>query len=181
VNVLESALPEVKVLESPVWSDERGFFTESFRSSDFAHAGLPATWAQDGHSRSIRGVLRGLHYQVGNAQGKLVRVAQGVIFDVAVDVRRSSPTFGRWFGIVLQGGDGRQLWIPAGYAHGFLVLSDTADVLYKFNTEFDAHGSRSLAWNDPTIAIDWPLEGRSPRLSSRDSQAPLIEDAECYP
>lgn len=171
----ETALAGVFVIRAPVHKDPRGFFTETFREDEFTRLGLPARFAQDNHSRSSRRVLRGLHLQLAKPQGKLVRVAAGSIFDVAVDVRRSSPNFGRWVGVTLSGGDGQQVWIPPGFAHGFLVLGEFADVTYKCTTPYDGPSSRAIRWDDPTIGIRWPLEGASPILSDADSSAPLLD------
>jgi dTDP-4-dehydrorhamnose 3,5-epimerase len=176
-----TALPEVLVLTPRFFRDERGFFTESYNKRAFAEAvGSDIEFVQDNHSRSTRGVLRGLHYQLPpRAQGKLVRVAAGEIFDVAVDMRRASANFGRWFGIVLSAEKGNQLWIPAGFAHGFLTLSDSADVLYKATDYYDPGCERSVIWNDPDIGIAWNLDGE-PILSGKDSAAPPAAAAEAF-
>jgi dTDP-4-dehydrorhamnose 3,5-epimerase len=181
VRATETALPGVLLVESPVHGDSRGSFTEVFHAEKFAAIGLPTTWVQDNHSRSAGGILRGLHYQLEQPQGKLVRAVTGAIYDVAVDVRRSSPHFGKWVGVTLREGDGRQLWIPPGFAHGFFVLSQSADVAYKCTTLYHAGSDRSLAWNDPTIGIEWPLEGATPSLSAKDAAAPLLANAELFP
>ncbi|HEX9947794.1 MAG TPA: dTDP-4-dehydrorhamnose 3,5-epimerase [Allosphingosinicella sp.] len=177
----QTALAPLLVLTPRYFHDERGFFTESYNKRGFDEAvGAPVDFVQDNHSRSTRGVLRGLHYQLPpRAQGKLVRVVAGEIFDVAVDIRRSSATFGRWFGIVLSAAKGNQLWIPAGFAHGFLTLSDTAEVLYKASDYYDPGCERSLAWNDPDIGIEWPPESR-PLLSGKDAVAPRLEAADLF-
>ena len=160
-----TALPGVVVVDSQVHGDERGFFVEIFHEERFADLGLPTHFAQDSHSRSTRHVLRGLHFQLQNPQGKLVRAVTGAIFDVAVDIRRSSPNFGKWIGVTLEAGDGRQLWIPPGFAHGFYVLSDSADVSYKCTTVYHAESNRSIRWDDPSIAIRWPIAtGTTPIL-----------------
>lgn len=179
MRVINTSLPGVVIVESPVLADDRGYFTEVFHSNKFAALGLPTSFVQDNHSRSTLHTLRGLHYQVDMPQGKLVRAVTGKIFDVAVDVRRGSATFGQWVGVVLEGGDGRQLWIPPEFAHGFLVVSETADVSYKCTTEYMHAADRSLSWNDPTIAIDWPLESL-PLLSSKDAAAPMLSSAELF-
>ena len=174
-------LPEVCLIEPRVFSDDRGFFFESFNRTVFAEmVGTDPTFAQDNHSRSYRRVLRGLHYQLPpKAQGKLVRAASGAIFDVAVDIRRSSPTFGRWVGVELNDQNHHQLWVPPGFAHGFAVISDVAEVLYK-TTDFYAPGlARAIRWDDPAIAIDWHLDG-DPLLVERDATAPLLADAELF-
>ena len=173
------ALPEVKLLTPRVFGDDRGFFLESFQAQVFAEAGLPVDWRQDNHSRSSAGVLRGLHYQLRNPQGKLVRVARGRVFDVAVDVRRSSPTFGQWAGAELSDRNHQMLYVPPGFAHGFLVLSDVADFCYKCTTLWDQQSDRSLRWNDPAIGIDWPLTA-APQLAGKDAAAPLLADAEVF-
>ena len=177
----QTALAQVLVLTPRVFRDERGFFTESFNKRAFAEAvGAEFEFVQDNHSRSTRGVLRGLHYQLPpRAQGKLVRVVAGEIFDVAVDLRRDSDTFGRWFGIVLSAEKGNQLWIPPGFAHGFLTLSDTADVLYKASDYYDPASERSVVWNDPDIGIAWDL-AREPILSGKDAAAPPLAAAEAF-
>jgi len=181
VIVEETGLAGVLIVRAPVHADSRGFFTEVFHADRFAAIGLPAEFAQDNHSRSARHVLRGLHYQVGTPQGKLVRPVCGTIFDVAVDVRRSSPTFRRWVGVTMEAGDGRQLWIPPGFAHGFLVLSDSADISYKCTSVYDAAGSRAIRWNDEEIAVRWPLPASvEPTLSPADAGAPSLSGAECF-
>ncbi|MBC7205102.1 MAG: dTDP-4-dehydrorhamnose 3,5-epimerase [Methyloversatilis sp.] len=168
MKVIETGIEGLLVLEPKVFGDARGFFMESFNARIFAEVtGLKLEFVQDNHSRSGRGVLRGLHYQVQQPQGKLVRVSQGRVFDVAVDLRRSSPTFGRWFGVELSGENHRQFWVPAGFAHGFYVLSETADFLYKTTDYYAPEHERSLAWNDPTVGVQWPLEGE-PLLSAKD-------------
>lgn len=181
VLIEQTDLAEVLVLTPRFFRDERGFFTESYNKRAFAQAvGADIEFVQDNHSRSTRGVLRGLHYQLPpRAQGKLVRVAAGEIFDVAVDVRRSSATFGRWFGTVLSAEKGNQLWVPPGFAHGFLTLSDSADVLYKASDYYDPASERSVIWDDPAIGIDWPPESQ-PLLSGKDADAPRLEAAELF-
>jgi dTDP-4-dehydrorhamnose 3,5-epimerase len=162
-------IADVLLLEPKVFGDERGFFFESFNQRAFEEAtGVQTSFVQDNHSKSGKGVLRGLHYQVEDAQGKLVRVTQGVVFDVAVDIRPKSPTFGQWVGEILSAENKRQLWIPAGLAHGFLVLSETAEFLYKTTAYYAPAYERCIAWDDPTLAIDWPLDGMQPRLSVKD-------------
>jgi len=181
VLIEQPALAPLLVLTPRVFRDERGFFTESFNKRAFAEAaGADFDFVQDNHSRSSRGVLRGLHYQLPpRAQGKLVRVVAGEIFDVAVDLRRGSATFGRWFGIVLSAEKGNQLWIPPGFAHGFLTLSETADVLYKATDYYDPSSERSVAWNDPDIGIAWDLD-IEPILSAKDAAAPPLAAAEAF-
>jgi dTDP-4-dehydrorhamnose 3,5-epimerase len=175
------AIPDVTLVRPQVFADARGFFMEVWNERAFNEAiGRPVEFVQDNHSRSTRGVLRGLHYQLAHPQGKLVRVGAGAVFDVAVDIRRSSATFGRWVGHELSEANKEQLWIPPGFAHGFLVLSDTADVLYKTTTYYDAASDRSLAWNDPDIGIDWPIAGIEPALSEKDRNALPLEEAEVF-
>jgi dTDP-4-dehydrorhamnose 3,5-epimerase len=181
MKVTETGLPGVLVLEPKVFGDERGFFMESWNARAFREAtGVDATFVQDNHSRSARGVLRGLHYQVVRPQGKLVRVVAGEVFDVAVDLRRSSPGFGRWTGVRLSAENRRQLWIPGGFAHGFLVISESADFLYKTTEYWHGEHDRALAWNDPRLAIDWPLGGAAPVLAARDAAAPGLDAAEVF-
>lgn len=180
MNVIETGLPGVLILEPQVYGDERGFFMESYHRQRFAELGLPTEFVQDNHSRSTRGVLRGLHYQICQPQGKLVRVVRGAVFDVAVDLRRSSPTFGRWEGVELSEENKRMLWIPPGFAHGFLVLSDVADFLYKTTDFYAPQHERCLLWNDPAIGIAWPLEGE-PILSVKDRAGKALSEAELYP
>ena len=181
MRAIPTAIPDVLLVESSVFSDERGFFTEVYHAEKFATLGLPTAFAQDNHSRSIRGTIRGLHYQTQRPQGKLVRVTSGRIYDVAVDLRRSSPTFSQYVGVDLEAGDGRQLWIPPGFGHGFLVLSDGADVSYKCTTTYDAISDRSLLWNDEQLRIEWPLDLTvAPRLSHKDVAAPPLAVAELF-
>jgi dTDP-4-dehydrorhamnose 3,5-epimerase len=181
VLIEQTALTQLLVLTPRYFRDERGFFVESYNKRAFAEAvGADFEFVQDNHSRSTRGVLRGLHYQLPpHAQGKLVRVANGEIFDVAVDLRGGSPTFGRWFGVVLSAEKGNQLWIPPGFAHGFCTLSETADVLYKATDYYAPDCERSVAWNDPDIGIDWPLD-IEPVLSAKDTAAPPLAQAETF-
>lgn len=180
MKVTPTAIPEVLRIEPQVFGDARGFFLESFNRRAFrAATGLEPDFVQDNHSRSARGVLRGLHYQLRQPQGKLVRVVRGAVFDVAVDLRRGSPTFGRWVGEVLSEDNHRQLWIPEGFAHGFLVLSDAADFLYKATAYYAPQDERCVAWDDPAIGIAWPLEG-APTLSARDAAAVSLAGAEVY-
>ena len=169
MRAIPTAIPEVVVLEPKVFGDSRGFFMESFNMAKFREAtGAAVDFVQDNHSRSARGVLRGLHYQIQNTQGKLVRVTQGRVFDVAVDIRKSSPTFGQWVGVELSDTNHRQLWVPGGFAHGFLTLSDTADFLYKTTDYYAPEHERCIAWNDPQLGIEWPDVGMPPTLSAKD-------------
>ena len=180
MKVTPTALPEVLLIEPRVFGDERGFFFESFNRQRFEEVtGLSGIdFVQDNHSRSRRGVLRGLHFQVApRAQGKLVRVSQGEVFDVAVDIRPDSPRFGQWVGEVLSGSNHRQLWIPPGFAHGFLVLSETADFLYKTTDYYSPEHERCIRWDDPQLAIPWPIEGMTPELSDKDRQGSTLA---CY-
>ncbi len=180
MNVVDTALPGVKLIEPRVFGDDRGFFLETWNARAFADAGLDLHFVQDNHSRSARGVLRGLHFQIVNPQGKLVRVTAGAVFDVAVDVRRSSPHFGRWVGYELSEANKRMLWVPPGFAHGFVVLSDSADFLYKCTALYDPPAERAVRWDDPALAIDWRLDGATPTLSGKDAAAPLLADAEVF-
>ncbi len=176
-----TALPEVLLLEPKVFGDARGFFFESYNRRDFAAAtGVDPEFVQDNHSRSARDVLRGLHYQLHRPQGKLVRVVSGCVWDVVVDMRRSSPRFGQWAGVELSAENRRQLWIPAGFAHGFLTLSEQAEFLYKTTDYWFAEHERSLRWDEPSLGIDWPLAGRTPVLAPKDAAAPALADAECF-
>jgi dTDP-4-dehydrorhamnose 3,5-epimerase len=178
-----TVLPEVVILEPKVFGDERGFFLESFNQRAFDDAvGGHTSFVQDNHSRSARGVLRGLHYQLPpHAQGKLVRVTAGCVYDVAVDVRAGSADFGRWVGVELSADNHRQLWLPPGFAHGFLVLSDSADFLYKTTDYYAPQAERSVLWNDPAIGITWPLDGIAPTLSAKDRDAPPLAVATPMP
>lgn len=175
MNFIETSLPGVILIEPKVLADDRGFFLESYHLGRFRENGLDATFVQDNHSRSRRGVLRGLHYQEPNGQGKLVRCTRGVLFDVAVDIRRGSPAFGKWYSVEISEENKTMLWIPAGFAHGFCALTDEADLLYKCTALYDAKSDRSILWNDPEIGIQWPLA--DPILSPKDSDAPLLRDA----
>ncbi len=181
MSFLPAELPDVIIVEPQVFSDDRGFFIETYHQARFHQAGITAEFIQDNHSGSRRGILRGLHYQIRHPQGKLVRVVSGRVFDVAVDIRRTSPTFGRWVGAGLSADNKRQLWIPAGFAHGFYVLSEWAEVVYKATDIYAPAWDRSIRWDDPDLAIAWPLlEGRLPLLSQRDSDAPQLQDAEVF-
>ncbi len=180
MNIIKTALEGVLILEPKVFGDERGFFMESFNQRVFDEAvGRHVEFVQDNHSRSARGVLRGLHFQLPpHAQGKLVRVTQGSVFDVAVDVRRGSPTFGRWVGVELSGTNHRQFWIPPGFAHGFLVTSDSADFLYKTTDYYAPQAEGTVRWDDPAAGVQWPLDDeQQPQLSPKDAQAPLLAEA----
>lgn len=173
-------IPDVLLLEPKVFGDDRGLFFESFNQAKFETAiGRQVSFVQDNHSRSVRNVLRGLHYQIRKPQGKLVRVVQGEVFDVAVDIRKSSPTFGEWVGEILSAENKRQLWVPEGFAHGFVVLSDTAEFHYKTTDYYAPEHERCITWNDPALAIDWPISGQ-PRLSVKDAQGATLEIAEVF-
>ncbi len=175
-----TAIPEVLVLEPKVFGDARGFFYESFNARDFAQAtGLNTHFVQDNHSKSAKGVLRGLHYQIQHPQGKLVRVVQGEVFDVAVDLRQSSPTFGQWVGVTLSADNHKQLWVPPGFAHGFVVLSELAEFLYKTTDYWHPDHERSLLWNDPTVGIQWPIDFE-PQLAAKDAAGKVFAEAEKF-
>lgn len=182
VTVTRTGLPEVLLLEPRVFGDARGFFMESWNQRVFDDAlGQPVSFVQDNHSRSARGVLRGMHYQLAHPQGKLVRVVSGAVFDVAVDMRRDSPRLGRWTGVELSDDNHRMLWIPPGFAHGFLVLSESADFLYKATGYYDPADEKALAWNDPTVGIDWPLQpAQDPVVSAKDQTAARFAQAALY-
>lgn len=175
------SIPEIVLLEPKVFGDERGFFFESFNQKTFNHSiGQELTFVQDNHSRSAKNVLRGLHYQIEQPQGKLVRVIQGEVFDVAVDLRLSSKTFGQWCGEILSAENKRQLWIPAGFAHGFVALSETAEVLYKTTDYYSPASERIILWNDPVLSIDWPLPDPTPTLSGKDARGLLFRESQYF-
>ena len=179
-TVTPTAQPEVLILEPKVFGDARGFFFESFNQRDFAQAtGLDVQFVQDNHSRSARGVLRGLHYQIQHPQGKLVRVTQGEVFDVVVDLRRHSPQFGKWDGVVLSADNKRQLWVPPGFAHGFVVTSDSAEFLYKTTDYWYPEFERSLLWNDPAVGVKWPLQ-TAPQLAAKDAVGKPLDETEAF-
>ncbi len=179
MNLTRTALPDVLLLEPRVFSDERGFFFESWNQRALAAAGLDATFVQDNHSCSQKNVLRGLHYQIEHAQGKLVRVCSGAVFDVAVDLRKTSPTFARWVAVTLSAQNKQMLWIPPGFAHGFLVLSEVAEFLYKTTDYWYPEHERTLLWNDPALGIDWPLSG-APRLAAKDAAGRPLAQADVF-
>jgi dTDP-4-dehydrorhamnose 3,5-epimerase len=180
VNIVTTAIADVLILEPKVFGDERGFFFESFNQRRFNElTGTDLQFVQDNHSRSAKNVLRGLHYQIQQPQGKLVRVVQGSVYDVAVDIRRSSATFGQHVGVELSAENKRMLWVPPGFAHGFVVLSDTAEFLYKTTDYWAPEFERSIAWNDPAINIQWPIQGE-PSLSAKDQQGKLLKEAEHF-
>ena len=181
MKVIQTAIPDLLILEPKVFGDTRGFFMESFNARSFQEAtGLSVDFVQDNHSRSAKGVLRGLHYQIQQAQGKLVRVVRGSVFDVAVDLRKGSPPFGKWEGVELSEENNRQFWIPPGFAHGFLVTSDSADFLYKTTDYYAPEHERSLAWNDPDVGVEWPLDG-APLLSAKDLAGKRLSECETFP
>lgn len=178
--IFTTKIPDVFIIEPKVFGDERGFFYESFNARSFAEeTGVHTNFVQDNHSKSAKGVLRGLHYQIQQPQGKLVRVVAGEVFDVAVDLRKQSPTFGQWVGVMLSGENKRQLWVPEGFAHGFLVVSDFAEFLYKTTDYYAPEFERSILWNDPAIGIEWPCV-EEPMLSNKDKAAVLLRDAEVF-
>ncbi len=180
MNVIKTAIPDVMIIEPKVFGDDRGFFFESFNQAQFeAAVGRKVNFVQDNHSRSVKNVLRGLHYQIQQPQGKLVRVVQGAVLDVAVDIRKSSPTFGQHVLVELSAENKRQLWVPEGFAHGFLVISDTAEFLYKTTDYYAPEYERSIIWDDETIGIDWPIDV-SPSLSAKDRAAKSLLDAEAF-
>ena len=180
MRLIPTAISDVLIFEPKVFADDRGFFFESFNARTFAETtGLKREFVQDNHSRSMRNVLRGLHYQIQQPQGKLVRVLQGDVFDVAVDIRRSSPFFGQWVGVHLSAENKKQLWVPEGFAHGFVVLSEAAEFAYKTTDYYAPTHERSILWSDPTLAIQWPLSG-SPLLAPKDEKAPLLQEADLF-
>lgn len=180
MQVIQTTVKDALILEPKVFGDARGFFMESWSRRDFAALGLDVDFVQDNHSRSQQGVLRGLHYQIKQPQGKLVRVVSGAVYDVAVDLRRSSPTFGHWAGVVLSAENQRMFWVPPGCAHGFLTLSESVDFLYKATDYYAPEHERTLLWNDPALAIDWPLNG-APLLAAKDAAGTPLQAAETYP
>jgi dTDP-4-dehydrorhamnose 3,5-epimerase len=180
LNVIPTAIPDVLIIEPKVFGDERGFFFESFSHRQFAHAiGRNVDFVQDNHSRSTKNVLRGLHYQIQQPQGKLVRVVHGTVFDLALDIRRSSSTFGQHVAVTLSAENKRMLWVPEGFAHGFVVTSETAEFLYKTTDYWAPEFERSIVWNDPALGIEWPIQGK-PSLSAKDQQAPPLAKAELF-
>ena len=176
MKVIDTKIPDVKLLEPQVFGDERGFFMETFRDEWFKQNIADRTFVQENHSKSVKGVLRGLHYQTENTQGKLVRVVSGAVFDVAVDMRENSPTFGQWVGEILSAENKRQLWVPEGFAHGFYVLTDEAEFTYKCTDYYNPKAEHSLIWNDEAVGIKWPLEGE-PSLSAKDLAGKILKDA----
>ena len=182
MRFLPTEIPDVVLIRPEVFGDPRGFFLETWQERKFAAAGITARFVQDNHSRSTRHTLRGLHYQLRHPQGKLVRVVAGSVYDVAVDIRRHSPHFGRWVGVTLSAQNHEMLWVPPGFAHGFLVLSDSADFLYRCTDFYAPEDERAILWSDPELAVAWPLPpGEEPVLSARDAAARSLRDAECFP
>ena len=181
MKIIPTALAEVLIIEPRLFGDDRGFFLESWNARSFAEAGIDASFVQDNHSRSARSVLRGLHYQIGRPQGKLVRVVRGRVYDVAVDIRRSSATFGQWIGVELSSENKKMMWVPEGFAHGFLSLEEGTEFLYKCTDFYAPEHERSILWSDPEIGIAWPLGSDDPILADKDATAPLLADAEVFP
>lgn len=180
MNISPTKIPDVKLIEPDVFGDDRGFFMETWHGEKFAEAGIRVDFVQDNQSRSIQGTLRGLHYQIRQPQGKLVRVTKGEVFDVAVDIRRSSSTFGQWVGEYLSDKNKRMLWIPAGFAHGFYVISNYADFVYKCTDYYAPEHERSILWNDPEIAVQWPIMNGDPKLSHKDKMGQLLKVADLF-
>ncbi|WP_096084688.1 dTDP-4-dehydrorhamnose 3,5-epimerase [Agaribacterium haliotis] len=181
MKFIQTKIPEVVILEPQVFGDDRGFFMETFRASEFNEKCAPREFVQENHSSSAQGILRGLHYQIQNPQGKLVRVVKGSVYDVAVDIRKSSATFGQWVGVELSAANKRQLWVPEGFAHGFYVTSESAEFVYKCTNYYAPEYERSLLWNDSRLSIDWPLvDNQAPTLSEKDAQAPGFEQADKF-
>ena len=181
MKVTATSIEDVKIIEPVAFGDVRGFFMETWHKKKFAEQGIDAEFVQDNHSRSVQGILRGLHYQLKHTQGKLVRVVLGEVFDVAVDIRKQSPTFGQWVGVRLSADNKKMLWVPSGFAHGFYVISATAEFVYKCTDFYAPEHERTIAWNDPALAIDWPLvDNKSPQLSAKDDIGYLLEDAEVF-
>lgn len=180
MKILPTSIPDVVLIEPQVFQDERGFFLESYQKRKFKEAGIDVDFVQDNHSKSCRGTLRGLHYQIHQPQGKLVRVIAGEVFDVVVDLRRHSPMYGQWVGDYLSAENKRMLWVPAGFAHGFYVTSQETEVLYKASDYYAPEWERCLLWNDPAIGIQWPLQAESPILSAKDSMGKLLAEAETF-
>jgi dTDP-4-dehydrorhamnose 3,5-epimerase len=180
VKVLSTEIPGVLIIEPKVHGDARGFFLETFHAERYQEAGIPGPFVQDNYSRSVKGTLRGLHFQEPQPQGKLVQVVSGAVFDVAVDIRKGSPTFGKWVGVELSSDNKRQFWVPPGFAHGFYVLSESADFQYKCTALYAPQYDAGISWNDPDLAIAWPLSGE-PKLSAKDAAAPRLKDAKVLP
>ena len=180
MNIVETAIPGPLIIEPRVFGDERGFFMETWNEAKFAKAGLDLTWVQDNHSHSQRGVLRGLHFQNPGAQGKLVRVTRGAVFDVAVDLRKSSETFGEWVGVELTAENKRMFWVPEGFAHGFLTLTDDTDFMYKCTTPYSPETEHTLAWDDPAVGVEWPVSDLTPIVSEKDTVGLSLADVPAF-
>ena len=180
MNIVECAIPGPLIIEPRVFGDDRGFFMESWNAAEFAEAGLDLAFVQDNHSRSQKGVLRGMHFQNPGPQGKLVRVVSGAVYDVAVDLRRSSPHYGKWVGVELSAANRRMFWVPEGFAHGFLTLENGTDFLYKCTAPYAPHSEHSLAWDDPAVGIEWPLIGIEPQLSAKDKAGVPLAEVEAF-
>lgn len=181
MNIIQTDIPDVLIIEPSVFGDERGFFMETWNQQAFTDHGLHMNFVQDNHSRSRQGILRGLHYQIENPQGKLVRVTSGTVYDVAVDIRKSSPTFGQWVGVELSAENHRQFWVPEGFAHAFYVMSESADFQYKCTNFYAPEHERCIRWDAPELAIDWPLvNGEAPQLSAKDAEGSTLTDAEVF-
>ncbi len=180
MNIIDTDIPGPKIIEPRVFGDARGFFMETWSEAAFREAGLDLNWVQDNHSHSQKGVLRGLHFQNPGAQGKLVRVARGAVFDVAVDLRKSSPHFGKWTGVELSADNRRMFWVPEGFAHGFLTLSDDTDFLYKCTAPYAPQSEHTLAWDDPAIGIEWPVKGLDPIISDKDAVGLALADVQAF-
>jgi dTDP-4-dehydrorhamnose 3,5-epimerase len=180
LRFIPAPIPDILIIEVKVFEDERGFFLESYQKKRFSEAGIPFEFVQDNHSKSYQGVLRGLHYQIKQPQGKLLRVVAGEIFDVALDIRRRSPTFGKWFGAYLSAENKQMLWVPPGFAHGFYVTSPQAELMYKTTDYYAPEWERTILWNDPALNIEWPFQGKVPILSAKDEAGSLFSKAELY-
>lgn len=180
MEFIRCEIPDVVLVKPKIFQDQRGFFFESYKRSEFCDAGICADFVQDNHSSSKKFTLRGVHYQIKHTQGKLVRAVIGEVFDVAVDLRKNSPYFGKWVGAFLSAKNKNQLWIPPGFGHAFYTISKRADVIYKATDYYDPQGDRSIRWNDPDLAIDWPLEGNHPIVSPKDANAPFLKEAEIF-
>lgn len=180
MKIISTPIPDIRLIQPKIFEDDRGFFLESYQKRQYAEAGIDADFVQDNHSKSYHGILRGLHYQIKKPQGKLMRVIAGEIYDIAVDIRRSSPTFGKWFGTYLSSENKQMLWVPVGFAHGFYVTSQEAEVLYKTTDYYFPQWERTIAWNDPTIDISWPLQNELPILSPKDEAGKFLPEAEVF-
>ncbi len=180
MQIIQTSIPDILIIAPKVFGDERGFFMETYQAQRFSEFGIPSNFVQDNHSGSRQGILRGLHYQIHQPQGKLVRAVAGEVFDVAVDIRKNSPTFGKWVGVNLTAQNKQQLWIPVGFAHGFYVTSEWAEIVYKATDYYAPEWERSIFWNDPQLGIEWPQMSKPPALSSKDANGVLLKDAETY-